>query len=301
MEEFLTESINPNTVNIDEKEVEDILRLINEEDKKVPFAVEKEIPKIAKLVEEILKRINMGGRVFYIGAGTSGRLGVLDASEIPPTFGEDPNLFQGIIAGGDKALRFSIEGAEDNYEQGKRDLEERDLRKEDVVIGIAASGRTPYVMGALEYAKNIGAFTASIVCNKNTPLEKISDLTVTLLVGPEVITGSTRMKSGTAQKLVLNMISTAVMIKRGRVYGNLMGDLQIKNRKLKERAIRIIRNACNLSQDEAEKYWEMAKGNTKIAIVMAKTGLDYDTCKLCLEKNKGRIKETLEELERSNS
>ncbi len=199
MEEFLTEAINPNTLDIDERGMEDILRLINEEDKKVPFAVEKEIPKITILVEEILKRMDRGGRVFYIGAGTSGRLGVLDASEIPPTFGENPNLFQGIIAGGDKALRNSIEGAEDDYEQGKKDLLEKNLKKEDVVIGIAASGRTPYVIGALEYAKSIGAFTTSIVCNKYTPMEKVSDLTITLLVGSEVISGSTRMKAGTAQ------------------------------------------------------------------------------------------------------
>lgn len=298
MEELLTESINPNTVNVDEKEVEEILRLINEEDKKVPFAVEKEIPNIARLVEEILKRIDIGGRVFYVGAGTSGRIGVLDASEIPPTFGEDPNLFQGIIAGGDTALRLSIEGAEDDYEQGKKDLEEKKLRKEDVVIGIAASGRTPYVMGALEYAKSIGAFTASIVCNKNTPMEKISDLTITLIVGPEVITGSTRMKSGTAQKLVLNMISTTVMIKRGKVYGNLMVDVQIKNIKLRERAIKIIKTICGLSYEEAEEYLKRAKENTKIAIIMAKTGLDYETSKFYLEKNKGRIKEVLKEIEK---
>lgn len=295
MEEFLTEAINPNTFDIDERGMEDILRLINEEDKKVPFTVEKEIPKIAILVEEILKRIYRGGRVFYIGAGTSGRLGVLDASEIPPTFGEDPNLFQGIIAGGDEALRNSIEGAEDDYEQGKKDLLEKNLKEEDVVIGIAASGRTPYVIGALEYAKSIGAFTTSIVCNKNTPMEKVSDLTITLLVGPEVISGSTRMKAGTAQKLVLNMISTTVMIKRGKVYGNLMVDVQIKNTKLRKRAINIIKTICGLSEEEAEEYLKKAKENTKIAIIMAKIGLDYETSKFYLEKNKGNIKGTLKE------
>lgn len=296
MEEILTEAINPNTKNIDEKSIEEILRIINDEDKKVAYAVEKEIPKIARVVEEILKRIEKGGRVFYIGAGTSGRLGVLDASEIPPTYGIDSEMFQGIIAGGDKALRFSIEGAEDDYEQGKKDLEEKNLRKEDVVIGIAASGRTPYVIGALEYAKSKGVFTVSIVCNENTPMEKISDITISILVGPEVISGSTRMKAGTAQKMVLNMISTTVMIKLGKVYSNLMVDVKILNKKLKERAKRILKIACNLSDEEAEKYLEKSKGNTKLAIIMAKTGLDYETSKKYLDKNKGNIRETLKEI-----
>lgn len=296
MDEVLTEAINPNTKNIDEKNIEEILRIINEEDKKVAYAVEKEIPKIARVVEEISKRIEKGGRVFYIGAGTSGRLGVLDASEIPPTYGIDPEMFHGIIAGGDKALRFSIEGAEDDYEQGKRDLEEKNLREEDVVIGISASGRTPYVISALEYAKSKGSFTVSIVCNEDTPIEKIADITIKLLVGPEVVSGSTRMKAGTAQKMVLNMISTTVMIKLGKVYDNLMVDVQISNKKLMERAKRILKITCDLSDKEAEKYLEESKGNTKLAIIMAKTGLDYETSKKYLDKNKGNVRETLREL-----
>jgi N-acetylmuramic acid 6-phosphate etherase len=296
MEELLTEAINPNTENIDDKNIEEILRIINEEDKKVAYAVEKEIPKIARVVDEIVKRIERGGRVFYVGAGTSGRLGVLDASEIPPTYGMDPEVFQGIIAGGDRALRFSLEGIEDNYEQGRKDLEEKYIKAEDVVIGIAASGRTTYVISALEYAKSKGSFTVSIVCNEDTPMEKIADITIKLLVGPEVISGSTRMKAGTAQKMVLNMISTTTMIKLGKVYNNLMVDVQILNKKLKERAKRILRITCNISDEEAEEFLKRAKGNTKLAIVMAKTGLDYETSKKYLDKNKGRVKETLREI-----
>ncbi len=296
MEDLLTEAINPNTENIDEKNIEEILRIINEEDKKVAYAVEKEIPKIAKVVDEIVKRIKRGGRVFYVGAGTSGRLGVLDASEIPPTYGMNPEVFQGIIAGGDWALRFSVEGIEDNYEQGRKDLEEKYIKAEDVVIGIAASGRTPYVISALEYAKSKGSFTVSIVCNEDTPMEKIADITIKLLVGPEVISGSTRMKAGTTQKMVLNMISTTTMIKLGKVFNNLMVDVQILNKKLKERAKRILRITCNLSDEEAEEFLKRAKGNTKLAIVMAKTGLDYETSKKYLDKNKGKVKETLREI-----
>ncbi|PMQ01180.1 MAG: N-acetylmuramic acid 6-phosphate etherase [Dictyoglomus sp. NZ13-RE01] len=296
MSEILTESINPNSRNIDEKSTEEILRIINEEDKKVPLAVEKEIPKIAEVVDEIVKRIEKGGRVFYVGAGTSGRLGVLDASEIPPTYGADPNLFQGIIAGGDFALRFSVEGIEDDEERGRRDLEEKGINEKDTVIGIAASGKTPYVLSALKFAKEKGAFTVGIVCNENTPMEKICDKTIKALVGPEVIAGSTRMKAGTAQKLILNMISTSVMIKLGKVYDNLMVDVQVLNKKLKERAKRILNITCNLGEKEAEEILKKANNNVKLAIIMAKSGVDYNTAKNLLEKHKGRIRDVLKEI-----
>ncbi|HHY42757.1 MAG TPA: N-acetylmuramic acid 6-phosphate etherase, partial [Thermoanaerobacterales bacterium] len=229
---LVTEERNPDTLDIDMLETQEILKKINSEDKKVPLAVEKEIPSIAKAVDAIAERLGRDGRLFYIGAGTSGRIGVLDASECPPTFGVDPEKVQGIIAGGDTAIRKSMEDVEDDAEQGKIDLMDKNLSPKDAVVGLAASGRTPYVLGAMEYARSIGALTIGVCCTPENLMKKYADIMIVPVVGPEVITGSTRMKAGTAQKLVLNMISTSVMIKLGKVYSNLMVDVRATNEKL---------------------------------------------------------------------
>ena len=231
--------------------VHDLLVTINNEDKTVPNAVEKVIPQIEALVEVIVKKMQDGGRLFYIGAGTSGRLGVLDASEIPPTYGVPHGKVIGLIAGGDKAIRKAVENAEDDTVQAWKDLEEHVINQQDVLIGIAASGRTPYVIGGLKDARANGIVTGCIVCNLNTEVAKFADYPVEVVVGPEVVTGSTRMKSGTAQKLVLNMISTAAMIKLGRVKGNKMVDMQLTNNKLVDRGTRMIMDELGINHDEA--------------------------------------------------
>lgn len=240
---LVTENRNINTMDIDKISTVEMLEKINNEDKNVPLAVKKEIPQIAELIEKAVERMRKGGRIIYIGAGTSGRLGVLDASECPPTYGVEPELVQGVIAGGEEAMFKAKEGAEDSEELAVLDLKERNLNKKDIVIGIAASGRTPYVIGALKFAKENGALTASISCNKNSPIAKEADIEIAPVVGAEVVTGSTRMKSGTAQKLVLNMISTGVMIKLGKVYENLMVDVKATNAKLVERSKKIVMEA----------------------------------------------------------
>lgn len=235
----ITEQENPNTTRIDEVSTLDALRLINDEDKLVAAAIEKVIPQIAEATDRIVERLQNGGRLFYIGTGTSGRLGVLDASEIPPTYGVSYDLVQGIIAGGYDALYKASEASEDNKEAGADDLKQRGVTEKDAVIGIAASGRTPYTIGAVEYANIIGCFTACIVCNPDSEMTKAVDVAIAPVVGPEAITGSTRMKSGTAQKLVLNMISTVAMIRLGYVKGNLMTNLKPSNEKLRDREHRI--------------------------------------------------------------
>ena len=237
---LLTEASNPLTEHIDELPTLDMLRLISDEDRKAVASVVATLPDIAKAVDEIALRFKDGGRLFYIGAGTSGRLGVLDASECPPTFSVPPTLFQGIIAGGDSALRKSSESSEDSAEQGAADLAAAGFTGQDALIGIAASGRTPYVLGALQHANPIGALTIALTCVPNSPMSTLADITISPITGPEVLTGSTRMKAGTATKLVLNMISTGVMIKTGAVYGNLMVNVQPTNAKLIDRAQRII-------------------------------------------------------------
>ena len=236
----ITEQENPKTANIDQVPTLDALRLINNEDKLVAAAVEEVLPDVARVVDEIVKRLQNDGRLFYIGTGTSGRLGVLDASEIPPTYGVSYDLVQGIIAGGYEALYKATEASEDNKEQGVEDLKARGVTDNDAVIGIAASGRTPYTIGAVQYAKSIGCFTACIVCNPESEITKAVDIAIVPVVGPEAITGSTRMKAGTAQKLVLNMISTAAMIRLGYVKGNRMTNVRASNEKLKDRAVRIL-------------------------------------------------------------
>lgn len=251
--------------DLEKKPVGEILRDINNEDKKVAVAVEKAIPAIEKLVEKIIPRMKGGGRIFYIGAGTSGRLGVLDASEIPPTFGMDPSWVIGLIAGGDTALRNPVENAEDNTLQGWYDLQKFDINSKDTVIGIAASGTTPYVIGALEEARRHGILTAAITSNPDAPVSEAADIPIEMIVGPEYVTGSSRMKSGTGQKMICNMITTSVMIKMGRVKGNKMVNMQLANAKLVDRGTRMIVEKLGLPYDEAKRQLLM-HGSVKNAV-----------------------------------
>ena len=261
-----TEQRNPATARIDQLDTLSMLNLINEEDKKAALAVERVLPDIARAVDLITSKITEGGRLFYIGAGTSGRLGVLDASECPPTFGVSPHLVQGIIAGGVRALVNSLEGAEDNRERAISDLEERNFSSGDVLVGIAASGRTPYVLSGLEYAKSLGASTIAVSCVEKSEAAALADIALTPVTGAEVITGSTRMKAGTATKMVLNMLTTATMIKLGKVYGNLMVDVRATNDKLKDRARRIVMEATGCSSERAIEALKASDGYAKAAI-----------------------------------
>ena len=292
-----TESPNPNTANIDELPIEEILRKINEEDKKVPLAIEKAIPGIAKVVEKTVEAVENGGKVIYMGAGTSGRVAFVDAVETVPTFSAPEGLFFPLIAGGKEALSRSLENVEDLEEEGARDLEEiAKVSSKDVVIGITASGRTPYVKGGLVKAKEVGA-TAVLIANVSKPaLEKYADITVKIVTGPEVITGSTRMKAGTSQKMVLNMISTATMIKVGKVYKNYMVDLQVLNLKLKKRATRMISEVTGVSREEAEEFLEKADLKPKLAILMILSGKSKEECEGTLKKTE-KIREALKILQ----
>lgn len=263
-----TERRNPNTMNIDSVSTLEIIEMINEEDKKVALDVETAKVNIAKAVDVIAERLSKGGRLIYVGAGTSGRLGILDASECPPTYGVDYELVQGIIAGGPEAILKAVEGAEDSEELGKMDLQERNLRSCDVVCGIAASGRTPYAIGAMKYAKEIGAAVISIAMSENSPMSIIADVPISVVVGPEVIMGSTRMKAGTAQKMILNMLSTGTMIKLGKVYSNLMVDVQPTNEKLIARAKRIVKLATAAEDDTIERLLTDTDFNVKQTIQM---------------------------------
>lgn len=293
LEKLTTEKRNPNTMEIDKKSIKEILQIMNKEDQYVPIAVSKELDKIESAIKLVIDSFNLGGRLIYIGAGTSGRLGVLDASECPPTFGVDPTMVQGIIAGGKTAITQAIEGAEDNETLGGDDLKAIELSNKDTVVGIAASGRTPYVIGALKYAKSIGAKTVSISNNKNSIIGRLADVAIEVETGPEVITGSTRLKAGTAQKLILNMISTVSMIGIGKVFENLMVDVQPTNQKLKERSKRIIMEATGVDYETASKVFEEANQNVKTAIVMILLNCDYETAVENLKKAKGFIRKTL--------
>lgn len=293
---LVTESVNPDTIRIDECSTAEMLKLINEQDSKVPAAVEKEIPNIARAVELIAQSLKNGGRMFYFGAGTSGRLGVLDASECPPTYGTDPELVQAYIAGGDTALRKAVEGCEDSSELGRQQIAEHQITEKDVVVGITASGSAKFVLAAAEEAKRIGAKTIGVVSNKNTKLEKICDVTIAPVTGPEAVVGSTRMKSGTAQKLVLNMLTTCTMIKLGKVYGNLMVDLRATNDKLRDRANRIVCTVTGTDEETAVKYLESAGMNTKLAIMMLLSGLDAEKASAALRANGGRLKDAVRSL-----
>ncbi len=286
---LITEQRNPNSMHVDSLSALEIVQLMNEEDKQVPLAIEKCLPQIAQAVECIVAAFQQGGRLVYIGAGTSGRLGVLDASECPPTFGVSPEMVKGIIAGGERALRHPIEGAEDSKTHAVVDLQTIQFSSKDVLVGIAASGRTPYVIGALEYAKSLGSVTVSIASNPNSAMANIVDIAIDTVVGPEVLTGSSRLKSGTAQKLVLNMLTTASMILMGKCYQNLMVDVQASNEKLKARAIRIVMQATDCDKALAEETLKQADQNAKLAIMMILSGLDRAQAEALLEKHQGKL------------
>ena len=265
-----TEGRNPRSMHIDTMSTEDMMRCINEEDKLVPLAVEKEVPNIAKAVDAITAAFEKGGRLIYTGCGTSGRLGVLDASECPPTYGTDPGLVVGVIAGGDYALRHAIEGAEDSFEAGQAAMEELNVSDKDVVVGISAAGGAAYVIGTLDYARSKGAVTVSLTCNTGAKLDAYGDICITPIVGPEVVTGSTRMKSGTATKLVLNMLTTGVMIKTGKVYENLMVHMRPTNAKLRARAIRMIGQLTGRDEADCTRALDACEGNIRAAADLLK-------------------------------
>lgn len=286
---LITEQRNPNSMHVDSLSALEIVQLMNKEDKQVPLAIEKCLPQIAQAVECIVAAFQQGGRLVYIGAGTSGRLGVLDASECPPTFGVSPEMVKGIIAGGERALRHPIEGAEDSKTHAVVDLQTIQFSSKDVLVGIAASSRTPYVIGALEYAKSLGSVTVSIASNPNSAMANIVDIAIDTVVGPEVLTGSSRLKSGTAQKLVLNMLTTASMILMGKCYQNLMVDVQASNEKLKARAIRIVMQATDCDKTLAEETLKLADQNAKLAIMMILSGLDRAQAEALLEKHHGKL------------
>ena len=289
----LTEKRNPKSFKIDTLSTLEILKLINREDRKPALAVQKELKKIARAVEIVVKAFKSDGRLFYLGAGTSGRLGVLDAAECPPTFGTDPKQIRGIVAGGYRTLIRSKEGVEDNLQAGAQDLRRVKLSKKDVLIGIAASKRTPYVLGALQHAKKIGSKTVFIYCNPNFKTTFKADVEICPKVGPEVITGSTRMKAGTAQKMVLNLISTASMIKLGKVYQNLMVDLQATSQKLVERSKRTIMMVTGVNYSTAQKYLNLSGGSVKTALVMILTKCDRKTAEQRLKQAGGFVRKAL--------
>ncbi len=294
LSKLTTEQRNPRSLNIDIASTGEILKIINEEDKTVPFAVEKELPYIEQAVEIIVKALREGGRLLYFGAGTSGRLGVIDAAECPPTFGTHPEMIKGFIAGGEAAMFVAQEGAEDYEENGAKDVIKARVTAKDVVCGIAASRRTPYVVGAVKKAKELGAATLFITTNprKDFDIAEV-DVAICPYVGPEVIMGSTRMKSGTAQKLVLNMLTTAAMVRLGKVYENMMIDLQMTNKKLVERSKRIVMTITGVSYDEAEEYLNKAKGHVKTALVMLLANVDYEEAKRRLSGADGFVRKAV--------
>ncbi|MDC0825128.1 N-acetylmuramic acid 6-phosphate etherase [Lactococcus petauri] len=293
LENLTTERRNEETFGLDEMSVSTALEKMNKEDKKVAEAVEKALPMIEPVIEKTIESFNHGGRLIYLGAGTSGRLGVLDAAECVPTFGVEASKVVGLIAGGEKAMTLAVEGAEDDLELGKQDLIDLQLTKNDMVIGIAASGRTPYVIGALDYAKSIGAHTGSLACNMNAEISQHAEFPIEVDCGAEFLTGSTRLKSGTAQKLILNMISTIAMIGIGKVYNNLMVDVRPTNEKLVERSKRIIMEATDCDYETAEKTFIQAGEDVKLAIVMILTNSAKDEAQEKLVQAKGFIKNTL--------
>ncbi|WP_239615088.1 N-acetylmuramic acid 6-phosphate etherase [Cohnella mopanensis] len=288
--QLTTEMNNPATSAIDECDTREMLLLMNQEDQRVPESVRQEIDAIADAVDIVVKSLKNGGRMYYVGAGTSGRLGVLDASECPPTYGTDPELVQAYIAGGDTAIRTAVEGSEDDSESGALLIREKGVRIGDVVVGITASGTTPYVLGAIRQAQESGAATIGVVTNKNSRLSELCDICIAPVVGPEVIAGSTRLKSGSAQKLVLNMLTTGAMIKLGKVYNNLMVDLKASNSKLYDRSIRIVREVTGASEQQAAETLKQAGLHVKTAILMLETGADFGEATTLLELNEGKLK-----------
>jgi N-acetylmuramic acid 6-phosphate etherase len=288
-----TEARNPATENLDQLTTLELVHALHSADHEAVAAVKAELPRIALAVDGIVARLEQGGRLFYLGAGTSGRLGVLDASECPPTYNTPPEMVQGLIAGGDEALRRSIERAEDDERLGRRDLEERAFSKKDVLVGIAASGRTPYVLGGVKYARGLGALSIGLSCAPGSPLATTADMEITPATGPEPVTGSTRMKAGTATKLVLNTLSTGAMVRMGYVFGNLMVNVQPTNVKLRDRAARIIATVTGLGSDEAAALLQSA-GSVKTAIVMAKLGISRSDAEKRLAATHGRLRPVLE-------
>lgn len=293
LQHLTTEARNELTMNLDELPIEKFLHIMNEEDAKVAHAVRGQIPQIAQAVAKIAESLRQGGRLIYMGAGTSGRIGLLDAVECPPTFGTMPEQVIGLIAGGDSAFIKAVEGAEDSREFGINDLKNIQLSNKDTLVGIAASGRTPYVIAGLEYANQIGASTVAIACNTHSEIGQAAEIAIEIMNGPEVLTGSTRLKSGTSQKLVCNMLSTAAMIQVGKVYGNLMVDVQLTNEKLVERAKRIVMEATSCNYAVAEKYLTLANHKPKAAIVMILTGLTYEETLQKLEHAQGFVRQAI--------
>ena len=281
----ITEQENPRTAGIDKLPTLEAIRLINDEDKTVALAIEKILPETAETIDKIVERLRNGGRLFYIGTGTSGRLGVLDASEIPPTFGVSYDLVQGVIAGGYDALYKASESSEDDKDAGAEDLKKRGLNTKDAVVGIAASGRTPYTIGAVEYAKSLKCFTACITCVPDSAITKSVEIAIVPIVGAEVIAGSSRMKAGTAQKMILNMISTATMIRLGYIKGNRMTNVKSSNVKLKERAVRILMLETDLEEAAAQNLLNEAHNDLRASIVMQKTQTDFETAYKFLSEN----------------
>ena len=288
---LLTEKVNPNTLEIDTYSSEQIIEKIISEDKIILEAISDQKENISHAVELIVESLAGEGRLFFVGAGTSGRLGILEAAECPPTFGTDPEMIQGIIAGGNEAIVRSIEGAEDSTTESVESLKNMNLKKNDILVGIAASSSTPFVKSALEYAKKTGTKTVLVTCN---PVEDIfSDITISLLVGPEVIVGSTRLKAGTATKIVLNMLTTASMVLLGKTYGNLMVDVQPRSSKLKDRAIRIVMELCQIERSSAQKLLEESEWNVKASVLMHKKNISFEESLNILEKNEGFLKKAL--------
>ncbi len=294
---LVSEGRNPDTMDIDLLSSQEIVERLNQQDKQVPLAVEAVLPQIAQAVDKITAAFKQGGRLIYLGAGTSGRLGVLDASECPPTFGVSDQMVIGLIAGGKEAMFTAQEGAEDNATLGAHDLQQIDFSSKDVLVGIAASGRTPYVIGALEYANDLGATTIALSCNPDSPIAEIAQIAISPVVGPEALTGSTRLKSGTAQKLVLNMLTTASMIRLGKSYQNLMVDVRATNRKLIARAVRIVMQATDCQREEAEALLKESHNNAKLAILMHLTGMNYEQATAKLSQSDGFLRRAMEELE----
>jgi N-acetylmuramic acid 6-phosphate etherase len=291
----LTEQRNAASRNLDRMTAMDIVRLMNREDRKVAIAVGRELPAIARAVDAIVNGIRKGGRLFYMGAGSSGRMGVLDAAECPPTFGTSPKLVQALIAGGRRAITHAVEGAEDSTRNGERDLRAKKLKRNDVVVGIAASGTTPYVLGALKYARKRGATTVAVTSNLRMPVGRLAKIVIAPEVGPEVLTGSTRLKAGTSQKMVLNMLSTAVMARLGHVYENLMIDVVITNEKVAERALRILAEASGKRVSAAEHALRAAGHNMRVALVMLKRGMGALEAKKLIVEAGGDLRKALGE------
>lgn len=290
---MITESRNPASADIDSLPTLDMLRVINREDQTVALAVEKTLPQVAQLVDTVAQAFRLGGRLIYMGAGTSGRLGILDASECPPTFGTPAEQVVGLIAGGHKAILKAVENAEDNRELAVSDLNALNFSEKDVLVGIAASGRTPYVLGGMEYALSLGATVAAVSCNPDSEMSRLAGIAITPVVGPEVITGSSRMKAGTAQKLILNMITTGAMIRSGKVYGNLMADVEATNAKLVERQKRIVMAATECDRATAEQALTACDGHCKTAIVMILAQLSAGDAKALLAQHQGFIRDAL--------